>query len=66
MICLVCGSDFDPKLSASMPFCSERCRQVDLNRWLNEEYGLPWVPKDEEELEDFEEADGEQLTKGTS
>jgi endogenous inhibitor of DNA gyrase (YacG/DUF329 family) len=23
-----------------MPFCSERCRLVDLGRWLEEGYGL--------------------------
>lgn len=25
----------------SFPFCSERCRQVDLGKWLNEEYKVP-------------------------
>jgi len=24
-----------------MPFCSERCRQIDLGKWLNEEYSVP-------------------------
>ena len=24
-----------------MPFCSPRCKSIDLNRWLNEEHGLP-------------------------
>jgi endogenous inhibitor of DNA gyrase (YacG/DUF329 family) len=23
------------------PFCSERCKMVDLGRWLNEEYVIP-------------------------
>jgi endogenous inhibitor of DNA gyrase (YacG/DUF329 family) len=23
------------------PFCSARCKQVDLGRWLNEEYRVP-------------------------
>ena len=23
------------------PFCSERCRQIDLGKWLSEEYGVP-------------------------
>jgi hypothetical protein len=31
-----------------MPFCSERCRSIDLGRWLDERYGLPAEPKDEE------------------
>ena len=25
----------------SAPFCSPRCRQVDLGRWLGEEYRVP-------------------------
>jgi uncharacterized protein len=23
------------------PFCSERCKQIDLGRWANEEYAIP-------------------------
>lgn len=26
---------------ATKPFCSDRCRQVDLNRWLGEQYRIP-------------------------
>jgi endogenous inhibitor of DNA gyrase (YacG/DUF329 family) len=29
--CPICGK---PAVEASKPFCSERCRDVDLNRWL--------------------------------
>jgi endogenous inhibitor of DNA gyrase (YacG/DUF329 family) len=32
-----------------MPFCSPRCRQVDLGRWLGEKYGLPYESEDEPE-----------------
>jgi uncharacterized protein len=35
-----------------MPFCSERCRRVDLGRWLNEDYGLPFEPSEEDTPED--------------
>lgn len=30
-----------------MPFCSSRCRQIDLGRWLDEGYGLPIEPENE-------------------
>lgn len=32
-----------------MPFCSERCRRIDLNRWLNEDISIPFreLPDDE-------------------
>lgn len=32
------------------PFCSKRCTDVDLNRWLNGVYAIP-VPDDEEDDE---------------
>lgn len=31
-----------------MPFCSDRCRRIDLNRWLNEEISLPYAERDED------------------
>jgi len=39
---------------ADFPFCSERCRLVDLGRWLAEEYRIPVsdaVSADEEDDE---------------
>lgn len=32
-----------------MPFCSERCRQIDLRRWLDEQYGFPVEVEPEED-----------------
>ncbi len=29
-----------------MPFCSERCRLLDLGRWLGERYGVPCEPEE--------------------
>ena len=53
LVCPVCRKKFDSELTGqAMPFCSERCRSVDLGRWLNEEYGLPVEPEAEEEPED--------------
>jgi endogenous inhibitor of DNA gyrase (YacG/DUF329 family) len=39
--CPICERQFDPAQSAAMPFCSERCRQIDLGRWLREAYSVP-------------------------
>ncbi|ACI91875.1 conserved domain protein [Afipia carboxidovorans OM5] len=36
--CPICGK---PATHASRPFCSERCRDVDLNRWLSGAYAIP-------------------------
>jgi uncharacterized protein len=51
--CPTCGNPFDSATTTAMPFCSPRCRQIDLGRWLNEEQRLPHV----RDLEDEEEAD---------
>lgn len=62
--CAYCGTTFDRALTTAMPFCSERCRQIDLGNWLDESYGLPYegegtldrVPEDP----DSEDLDGAQ------
>lgn len=46
--CPTCAKPFDPRESRSMPFCSERCQRIDMNRWLNEEISIPYreLPED--------------------
>ena len=39
--CPTCKRPFDPQDSRAMPFCSDRCRSIDLGRWLNEEISVP-------------------------
>jgi endogenous inhibitor of DNA gyrase (YacG/DUF329 family) len=39
--CPVCGR---PAAAAHDPFCSERCRQIDLGRWLKGAYHIPGRP----------------------
>ena len=40
--CPVCRQEVDLRpQNPSFPFCSSRCRMVDLGRWLNEEYRMP-------------------------
>ncbi|MEM1347693.1 MAG: DNA gyrase inhibitor YacG [Myxococcota bacterium] len=37
--CPICNAEVEPRsTNRFFPFCSARCRQVDLGRWLNEEY----------------------------
>jgi endogenous inhibitor of DNA gyrase (YacG/DUF329 family) len=49
MICPICHRIFELKQSTALPFCSPRCRQIDLGRWLTEEYAVPTMSDDEEE-----------------
>jgi len=48
--CPICERQFDPATSPAMPFCSARCRQIDLGRWLREIYSVP-VERDPDEIE---------------
>jgi endogenous inhibitor of DNA gyrase (YacG/DUF329 family) len=45
--CPVCRRSFESEQSTALPFCSERCRMVDLGRWLDEQYGLPYEPPED-------------------
>jgi len=42
--CPVCDAPVDLQTTPSVPFCSDRCRLVDLGRWLDESYGVPAPP----------------------
>ena len=44
--CPECGK---PASSATLPFCSPRCRDVDLNRWLSGRYVIPGRENQEDE-----------------
>ncbi len=39
--CPICDRKFDPQNSAALPFCGARCRDIDLARWLDEQYRVP-------------------------
>jgi hypothetical protein len=43
--CPICGK---PTVAAVRPFCSKRCADVDLNRWLNGVYAILAVEDDTE------------------
>jgi endogenous inhibitor of DNA gyrase (YacG/DUF329 family) len=41
--CPICGK---PTAAAFRPFCSKRCADVDLQRWLTGRYAIPVVEED--------------------
>jgi hypothetical protein len=41
IVCPICDVVFEASLSVTLPFCNERCRQIDLGRWFDEGYILP-------------------------
>ncbi|WP_274426287.1 DNA gyrase inhibitor YacG [Chelativorans sp. YIM 93263] len=44
--CPECGK---PSLRVYYPFCSKRCKDVDLNRWLSGNYVIPSRDNEDEE-----------------
>ena len=43
--CGICGKPVVPEFR---PFCSTRCKQIDLGRWLNESYRVPAVEQEDD------------------
>jgi endogenous inhibitor of DNA gyrase (YacG/DUF329 family) len=57
--CPVCDESVDLAKTPTVPFCSDRCRLIDLGRWLDESYSVPAPAADDEEAEDaLTESDG--------
>jgi endogenous inhibitor of DNA gyrase (YacG/DUF329 family) len=46
--CPICGA---PRVAEHSPFCSTRCRDRDLLRWLDDGYAVPGPPADIDEQE---------------
>ena len=46
MTCPICKRPTEP---AFRPFCSRRCADVDLARWLGGHYAIPAGPADEDD-----------------
>jgi endogenous inhibitor of DNA gyrase (YacG/DUF329 family) len=46
-----CPTCRKPAIAAFRPFCSARCRDVDLNRWLSGSYVIPAAKEDDEDGE---------------
>jgi endogenous inhibitor of DNA gyrase (YacG/DUF329 family) len=54
--CPICGKPADPQFK---PFCSQRCRQVDLNRWLSGTYRVPGNERSGGDPEDKNQSESE-------
>ena len=47
MSCPICGK---PVVAEFRPFCSRRCADVDLGKWLTGAYALPDTSEDEDDV----------------
>jgi uncharacterized protein len=50
--CPTCRRELDWETAPYRPFCSERCRLIDLGAWLSEQHGIPGDPAAPERTED--------------
>ncbi|MFW6058627.1 MAG: DNA gyrase inhibitor YacG [Phycisphaeraceae bacterium] len=50
--CPICGNPVAPS-AKTFPFCSPRCRKIDLGKWLKEEYTIS-RPIERSDLEEGE------------
>ena len=46
--CPTCQREIDWSQSPYRPFCSERCKLIDLGAWLTEKHAIPGEPAPEE------------------
>ncbi|WP_373237515.1 DNA gyrase inhibitor YacG [Cohaesibacter celericrescens] len=48
--CPICSK---PSVKANYPFCSPRCKDVDLSRWFKGSYAIAAVEQDDPDDDDF-------------
>jgi endogenous inhibitor of DNA gyrase (YacG/DUF329 family) len=48
MRCPTCGLEFERTATRFAPFCSRRCKLLDLGDWLDERYRVPGEPLPDE------------------
>ena len=53
-----CPTCTKPSSEAHAPFCSKRCADVDLHRWLQGSYAIPAIELDDVEDTDMDGLDG--------
>lgn len=58
MKCPTCNKRVEWVDNPFRPFCSERCKLIDLGRWVSEEYRVPGKPVAPDAVEDDEDQRG--------
>jgi len=58
--CPICGRENDFMAPPLGPFCSIRCKRVDLGKWFGEDYKIS-EPLSPDHLADYEDLTGEAL-----
>lgn len=51
MRCPICKTKLTEAMRPHRPFCSARCKSIDLGKWLSEDYRIPVTSDDDEDGE---------------
>jgi len=51
MKCAICKKEFEDK--KYKPFCSKRCADIDLGKWLNESYKVETEEEEESDMSNY-------------
>lgn len=54
--CPQCGAEVVSEGNPSRPFCSERCKLIDLGNWLGESYRIPGAALEDESISDDDDS----------
>ncbi|HMD96841.1 MAG TPA: DNA gyrase inhibitor YacG [Terriglobia bacterium] len=57
MRCPICGKETAEKGNSFRPFCSERCKLIDLDNWLQGRYRISTWIQDHDDAEEAEAAE---------
>ncbi len=60
--CATCGKDADFFAAPTGPFCSNRCKLLDLGKWFNEDYKIS-EPLRPDHFAEYEEQSGTDLDR---
>jgi endogenous inhibitor of DNA gyrase (YacG/DUF329 family) len=58
--CPTCHQPVNWQANPFRPFCSERCKLIDLSKWVSEEYRVPGKPVPTQEVEHEDDTAGDQ------
>ena len=60
MKCPHCGKEIKDSKQPYRPFCSDRCKLLDLGKWISEEYRVPALETEDNEEKNSRKDPGEE------
>jgi len=64
--CPTCKKPVAKRIKGVFPFCTKRCKMIDFGKWTDEDYAIPLVEPEVEDLEKIAEILEEKLKENSS